>query len=97
MREWLGRPHVRRWWHDPDRSFGHVEDALDGRDATVCYLIVVAGRPVGLIQDYLVSDFPEWEEVVGPGQGLAVVDLLIGEEEDMGRGLGRRSWSSSHA
>lgn len=88
VREWLGRPDVRRWWHDPDRSLGHVEDALAGRDATVYYLIVVGGRPVGLIQAYLVSDFPEWEEVVGPGQGLAGVDLLIGEEEDAGRGLG---------
>ena len=88
VREWLGRPHVRRWWHDPDRSLGHVEDALAGRDATAYYLIVVDGRPVGLVQTYLVSDHPEWEAVVGPGEGLAGVDLLIGEEDAVGRGLG---------
>ena len=51
------------------------------------YLIVVDGRPLGMIQTYLVSDHPEWEEVVGPGE-LAGVDLLTGEEDATGRGLG---------
>jgi aminoglycoside 6'-N-acetyltransferase len=41
-----------------------------------------------VIQTYLVSDNPEWEDVVGPGEGLAGVDLLIGEEDATGRGLG---------
>ena len=51
------------------------------------YLIVLDGRPVGMIQTYLVSDYREWEEVVGPVEGLAGVDLLIGEEDATGRGL----------
>ena len=88
VRGWLGRPHVRRWWRDPEESLGHAEDSLAGRDPTVYYLIVVEGRPVGLIQTYLVSDNPDWEQVVGPGEGLAGVDLLIGEEGAAGRGLG---------
>ena len=88
LRDWLGREHVRRWWRDPDESLGHAADALAGRDATKYYLIVLDGTPVGLIQTYLVSDNPEWEEVVGPGEGLAGVDLLIGEEDATGRGLG---------
>lgn len=88
LRDWLAREHVRRWWRDPDQSLGHAEDALGGHDATEYYLIALDGRPVGLIQTYLVSDNPEWEEVVGPGEGLAGVDLLIGEEDATGRGLG---------
>ena len=88
LRAWLSREHVRRWWRDGERSLGHAEDALAGRDATVYYLIVVDERPVGMIQTYLVADHPEWEEVVGPGRGLAGVDLLIGEEDATGRGLG---------
>jgi RimJ/RimL family protein N-acetyltransferase len=88
VRGWLGRPHVRRWWRDPKESLRHAEDSLAGRDPTVYYLIVVEGRPVGLIQTYLVSDNPDWEEVVGPGDGLAGVDLLIGDEDAAGRGLG---------
>jgi len=91
QRDWLAREPVRRWWRDPDESLGHAKDALAGHDATEYYLIVLDGRPVGLIQTYLVSDNPEWEQVVGPGEGLAGVDLLIGEEAATGRGLGPRA------
>ena len=87
---WLDRPHVRLWWRDPEESLGHAEDSLAGRDPTTYYVIVVDSRPVGLIETYLVSDNPEWEEVVGPGEGLAGVDLLIGEKDAIGRGLGPR-------
>jgi aminoglycoside 6'-N-acetyltransferase len=88
VRDWLGRPHVRRWWRDKEESLGNAEDSLAGRDPTAYYLIVVDNRPVGLMETYLVSDNPEWEEIVGPGEGLAGVDLLIGEEDATGRGLG---------
>lgn len=86
LRVWLRREHVRRWWGD--ESVTHAEDALAGRDPSMYYAIVVHGQPVGMIQTYLVSDHPEWQEVVGPGEGLAGVDLLIGEEDATGRGLG---------
>ena len=66
LREWLEREHVRRWWREPiDEELAHE---LSGR-----YVIVVDGRPAGMIQTY------EGE-----------VDLLIGEEELTGRGLGPR-------
>jgi len=89
VRGWLGREHVRRWWRDS------VDEAIDKRrqgieeGRTDQYLIVVDARPAGLIQTYLVADSPEWEELVGAEPGLAGVDLLIGEEELVGRGLGR--------
>ena len=86
LRDWLGREHVRRWWGA--ESLGHAEDALAGRDASRYFLITFDGRPVGMIQTYLVSDYPEWQEVVGPGEGLAGVDLLIGEADAIGSGLG---------
>jgi aminoglycoside 6'-N-acetyltransferase len=88
LRDWLCREHMRRWWRDPAESLGDVQDALAGRDTTAYYRILLDGRPVGLVQIYLVSDNPEWEEVVGPGEGIAGVDLLIGEEDVVGRGLG---------
>jgi aminoglycoside 6'-N-acetyltransferase len=88
VRDWLGREHVRRWWRDP------IEEAIDKRrqgieaGRTDQYLIVVDGRPAGLIQTYLVADSPDWEAIVGAEPGLAGVDLLIGEEELVGRGVG---------
>ena len=69
-------------------SLHEYEQAIAGLDPSDHYLIVVDGRPVGMIETYLVSDHPEWEEIVRVGEGVAGVDLLIGEEELTGRGLG---------
>jgi RimJ/RimL family protein N-acetyltransferase len=89
VEEWLRRPHVARWWRDDiDRSLAEYRGAIEGREPTDHYLIVVEGTPVGMIQTYLVSDYPEWEAVVQVGEGVAGVDILIGEEELTGRGLG---------
>lgn len=41
-----------------------------------------------MIQTYLVSDYQDWEEVVQVGPGVAGVDVVIGEVELIGRGLG---------
>jgi aminoglycoside 6'-N-acetyltransferase len=88
VRDWLGREHVRRWWRDP------IDEAIDKRRQGIAegrteeYLILVDGRPVGMIQTYLVADYPDWAAIVGGEPGLAGVDLLIGEEDLVGRGLG---------
>jgi aminoglycoside 6'-N-acetyltransferase len=68
----------------------HAEDALAGRDATEYFLIVLDDRPVGMIETYLVADNPDWGELIGEGEGAAGIDLLIGEEDATGRGLGPR-------
>jgi len=90
VRDWLERDHVRRWWRDPiDEAIAkRLQGIEEGR--TEQYLIVVEGRPAGIVQTYLVADSPEWEEIVGAEPGLAGVDLLIGEEDLVGRGLGPR-------
>ena len=89
--EWLRRPHVKRWWRDRDTYEDVVEHyltAIEGREPSDHYLIVLDGRPVGVIQTYLVSDYPEWEAIVHVGDGVAGVDLAIGEEDLIGRGVG---------
>jgi RimJ/RimL family protein N-acetyltransferase len=91
VREWLGREHVHEWWRDRiEDSMAEYEQAMAGLDPSDHYLILVDGRPVGMIETYLVSDHPEWEAIVQVGKGVAGVDLLIGEQELIGRGLGPR-------
>jgi aminoglycoside 6'-N-acetyltransferase len=82
LREWLEREHVALWWRDE-----RAEDHLDPNEH---FIIELDGRPVGMIQTYLVDDYPEWKAVVGDDPDLAGVDLLIGEEELVGRGIGPR-------
>lgn len=91
VEEWLRRDHVARWWRDDiAESLAEYRAAIEGREPTDHYMIVVDGRDVGMIQTYLVSDYPDWEELVRVGPGVAGVDIMIGEEELIGRGLGPR-------
>jgi aminoglycoside 6'-N-acetyltransferase len=89
VEEWLRREHVAPWWRDDiGESIAEYRSALEGREPTDHFLIEVDGRPVGMIETYLVSDYPEWEEVVQVGAGVAGVDLMIGESDLIGAGLG---------
>ena len=93
LHDWLQRDHVRRWWGDTttlEETAAHYGPALRGGEPTDHYAIVVDGRDVGMIDTYLVSDYPEWNAVVEVGAGVAGVDLLLGEPELTGRGLGPR-------
>jgi RimJ/RimL family protein N-acetyltransferase len=90
VHEWRQRPHVREWWSPVD-TLGDVErkyrPRIDGPEPKSVYLIVLAGRPIGLIQTFLVGDYPEdWPAELEPG--TAGVDLFIGDEDLLGRGLG---------
>jgi aminoglycoside 6'-N-acetyltransferase len=80
---WLAREHVRLWWRKPIEQ--ELAESRDGR-----FLVAVDGREVGMIQTYLVADHPEWGAIVGMEPGLAGVDILIGEADQIGRGLGPR-------
>jgi aminoglycoside 6'-N-acetyltransferase len=89
VEDWLNREHVARWWReDSSESLAEYRAALEGREPTDHYLIVVDGRPIGMIQTYLVADNPDWDEVVQVGPDVAGVDIMIGEEELVGRGFG---------
>ena len=46
-------------------------------------------RPVGMLQTYLVADYPAYAELIGISDSTtAGADILIGEEDLTGRGLG---------
>jgi aminoglycoside 6'-N-acetyltransferase len=89
--EWLMRPHIRRWWDDGE-TFEEIADHylpdIEGREPTDVYVIQLEGRDAGFIQTYLVSDYPEYAELVGVGEGVAGVDLFLADPEDTGRGHG---------
>lgn len=86
---WLRREHVAEWWRDPlEVAVEKRRAAVEGRRDVEQYLIVEDGRPVGMIQSYLVADHPEWGEAVGAEPEAAGVDLFVGEPDAVGRGLG---------
>lgn len=91
--EWLQRDHVRRWWTDRetyDEVVEHYLPAIEGRKPTDLYVILLDQQAVGVIQTYLVSDYPEYRELIDVEEGVAGVDLFLADESLTGRGLGSR-------
>lgn len=88
---WLHREHVARWWRDDvGDAIADYQAAVEGHDPTDHFLIVIDGRPAGMIQTYRVEDHPDWQRLVQVGDDVAGVDLLIGEPDLVGHGLGAR-------
>lgn len=91
---WMRRPHWRQWWGEPETELGYVRDMVEGRDTTRPFLFLREGEPLGYIQawkigDHLVepwiSEAPWLLKVPTRSVG---VDLSVGLEENLGKGLG---------
>jgi aminoglycoside 6'-N-acetyltransferase len=82
---WLARPHVTRWWGNPDQALAAIRDHAPTDQA----LIAVDTRRVG----YLCWQRLPAEELAAAGLSdlpadLIDVDILIGEPDFIGRGIG---------
>lgn len=85
---WLRSPHVVRWWGSPDA----YRTALLQRSRTSHAMITAEGAPVG----YLCWQRPSRPELEAAGladlpEDLMDIDILIGEPEFLGRGIGPRA------
>lgn len=94
---WLAEPAVVRWWnHDPSpegvqRDFG---PSVRGEEPGQDLVVLLDGRPVGLLQRSRISDYDEELEefaaLVEVPEGAVELDYLLGEPDLRGRGLGSR-------
>jgi aminoglycoside 6'-N-acetyltransferase len=83
---WRARPHVFRWWGDPDDE----PEADRLVDASLAYWIVeLNGRPFAFIQDYRIHAWPDHPFAFLP-QGSRGMDTFIGEPALLGQGHGAR-------
>jgi aminoglycoside 6'-N-acetyltransferase len=98
---WRNAPHVAEWWttdDDPtpttlERVVAHYGPLTDEGSDTTCCLIELDGRPIGYMQFYRWGSYAE--EVHAMGLDLREdafgIDILIGEAELIGHGIGSRS------
>jgi aminoglycoside 6'-N-acetyltransferase Ib len=91
VHEWHQRPHVVRWW-TIRKTLAEVEEhylpTIEGTEPTDHYIALLEDEPIGMIQTYQVSDYPDWAALLGVGGGVAGVDLFIAHEALTGRGIG---------
>jgi aminoglycoside 6'-N-acetyltransferase len=83
LRRWHASEHVRAWWGELDEA-----EYFDPDEPVDRFVALLDGQPVGTIQCYRWSDFPDEARVVGGRPGELGLDYLLGEAELIGRGLG---------
>jgi aminoglycoside 6'-N-acetyltransferase len=91
VHKWLQSPHVQRWWSSREtyeEVVEHYLPAIEGKEPTDLYIVLLDEQSIGFVQTYLVSDHPDYAALVGAGDGVAGVDLLIGDEALTGQGIG---------
>ncbi|MDQ4127627.1 MAG: GNAT family N-acetyltransferase [Actinomycetota bacterium] len=91
MHRWLNAPHVARWWYGEDASWRGIQEKyfprIEDREPVEPHVILHGDDPIGYIQAYPISHDEEYARLVGV-EDSAGVDLFIGEEEYLYRGLG---------
>jgi len=91
LQHWLSAPHVAAWWNervDLASIEARYGPRVDGIDPTHVFVVECDAKPIGWIQWYLWSDFPEHARQLGAGLSAAGIDLAIGESVMTGLGLG---------
>jgi aminoglycoside 6'-N-acetyltransferase len=94
LQQWLSEPHVDRWWHQPldlpslEKKYG---PRIDGKEPIHVFIMEYGDRPIGWIQWYRWSDYPEHAEQLKAGPAAAGIDLAIGEVVSLGKGLGPKA------
>jgi RimJ/RimL family protein N-acetyltransferase len=94
LENWMQRPHWQEWWGEVDTELGHIREMVEGRDSTRPFLFLLDGEPAGYIQVWIIADHlaepwlskaPWLRDVPADSVG---VDLSIGTESNLGKGLG---------
>jgi len=91
---WRQSEHVHRWWaSDGDPTLEAVTSQygprIDGMSPTRMWVAEVNGRSVGFVQDYRISDYPEFS-MLAPDPDAIGIDYVVGEVQWVGRGIGTR-------
>lgn len=87
---WVNEPHVARWWDEhrsPEQVASYYGPSLRGEDPTRYWIWEVNGRSIGFVQDYRISDHPEYALLCSHPEAVGF-DYVIGEPAFVGRGIG---------
>ena len=95
MHQWFNTPHVSQWWKiDGKRNPGYEEVSkhfipnISGSHPTKCYIVAYDKTKVAFVQSALIKDNPQFEEAFKIDGNIAGIDIFIGEEQYLHKGLG---------
>jgi hypothetical protein len=88
VHRWLNEPCVLRWY--AKRPYSHNDVAakyaprFEGREPVHVFIAAANGEPIGLLQTYWLSKFPDYAALASASLGWADVDFFIGEPAYVG-------------
>lgn len=92
---WLAEPHVHHWWTNeftPDALEDDFGPTADGDEPAEDFIVSLDGDPIGVIQYCHFVDNPEYvdemRDVYPVGGGAVSIDYLVGDPEQVGKGVG---------
>ena len=94
MHKWLNAPHVSKWYaiskRNPSEGIVRVKyiPRIRRNDPTTCYAILYGDAPVGMVQSCRLDDYPSVKADYDLEGKVAGIDIFIGEEGYVYRGLG---------
>jgi RimJ/RimL family protein N-acetyltransferase len=95
MHRWLSSGEAKRWYGShADKTEAELRQKYlvdKPQGGTHCFIIQHKKTPIGYIQYYRVSDYPAWCALVSGQTGDYGLDIFIGEDDYIGRGIGTRT------
>lgn len=91
MHRWLNHGEALRWYgRQPatEKSIRQKYLIAKPREGTRCFIVQHDDAPTGYLQLYHMSDHPLYSSVVGAKPHDYGMDLFIGRDDQIGRGLG---------
>jgi aminoglycoside 6'-N-acetyltransferase len=92
LHKWLNTDFVIQWYEQRKFSLEEIENKfiprIRGEQPVNCYLIKYSDSPIGYIQSYKISDFPNYAKYVAIDENTSGIDLFIGEYDYIHKGLG---------
>ena len=98
--EWFAEPAIAKWWNQA-AELSAIESKygprVAGREPTSMWIAEIDGRPGGLLQCYLHTDYPEHDASVGISAAVGIDYLLGGTHRGQGLGALVLSAFATHA
>lgn len=89
LNHWLHKDYILKWYKDADEWLHEINNRNGEFKFVNHFIAVYDSRPIGFCQYYDCFDAKEdWYDVTESGV-LYSIDYLIGDEECLGRGLGK--------
>jgi aminoglycoside 6'-N-acetyltransferase len=85
LMKWLSQPHAQEWWGDVQEEIALI---YDGKGEHEPFIACVNDEPIAYVQAWWPSRHPDlpWQHQMTPT--TRGIDITIGEEKNLGKGLG---------